>query len=185
MHHHNGRLMRQIVLAFLLLFLFSACEERIKPTVLGDLRGRELPSHESWNTTITFSESGTIKAILRVGHLAKYDDQNVTLLDGGIQVDFFNARGERTSVLTSREGKVFDETRDFEAIGNVVVVSADGTTLRTERLFWKNSVRRVYSDEFVTIVTPKEEIQGHGFESDENLMNYKIFRVTGKTTVGE
>jgi len=168
---------------FLLAFLSSSCEERIKPTVLEDVKRKELPTHESWNTTITFSDSGIIKAVLHVGHLAKYENERTTVLDGGVKVDFFNIRGEHTSVLTASGGKVDDHTHDFEAIGNVLVVSDSGTTLQTERLFWNNASRSVRTEEFVKIVSPKEEIQGHGFESDENLTNYKIFRVTGKTSM--
>lgn len=167
----------------LLLVISSSCEERIRPSILSDLRGKELPSHESWNTTITFSDSGTTKAILKVGHLAKYEYRQKTLLDAGLHVDFFDVNGRHTSVLTAQGGSVNDRTNDLEAVGTVIVVSDSGTTLETERLLWENSTRRVQSNDFVKIVSPKEEIQGHGLDSDQNLNNYKIFRVTGQMSL--
>ena len=134
-----------------LLLASSGCEERLKPSVLSDLKDRELPSHESWNSTITFSDSGKIKAVLRVGHLEKFEERQSTTLDGGLQVDFFDDDGHHTSVLTAVKGSVDDRTHDLVAVVNVVVVSDSGTTLRTELLHWKNSTRRVHSDEFVKI----------------------------------
>jgi LPS export ABC transporter protein LptC len=180
---------RTYTLLHFFLFTFSffilSCEERIKPSVLGGLNNAELPSHESWGSTITFSDSGQIRAILKVGHLRKFEDSQMTLLDGGLHVDFFDENGHHSSVLTSLEGKVDDRTKDFEAHGNVVVVSDSGTTLQTERLFWKKARRQVNSEEFVKIISPKEEIEGQGFESDENLKDYRIFHVTGKTTMAK
>jgi LPS export ABC transporter protein LptC len=174
-----------IFLFLMLPFVFGACEERIKPSVLSDLKTGDLPSHESWNSTITFSDSGRIQAVLNVGHLEKYEEAQRTYLDGGLHVDFFDVNGNHTSVLTALKGSVDDRTHDLEATGNVVVVSDSGTTLQTEQLFWKNATRRVHSDQFVKITSPKEEIQGQGLDSDETLKNYKIYRVTGQTRLRE
>jgi len=174
-----------IFLPLILPLVLYACEERIKPSVLTDLKTKDLPSHESWNTKITFSDSGRIQAILKVGHLEKYEEAQRTNLDGGLHADFFDDNGNHTSVLTALNGIVDDRTHDLEAMGNVVVVSDSGTTLETEQLFWKNSTRRVHSDQFVKIISPKEEIQGQGLDSDETLRNYKIYRVTGQTRLKE
>jgi LPS export ABC transporter protein LptC len=174
-----------IFFSLILTLVVCACEERIKPSVITDLKTNGLPSHESWNTTITFSDSGRIQAILKVGHLEKYEDVQRTILDSGLHVDFFDEKGNHTSVLTALNGIVDDRTHDLEAMGNVVVVSDSGRTLRTEQLFWKNSARRVHSDQFVKITSPKEEIQGQGLDSDEALKNYRIYQVTGQTRLKE
>ena len=122
---------------------------------------------------------------MKVGHLEKYEEAQRTDLDGGLYADFFDENGNHTSVLTALKGSVDDRAHDLEAIGNVVVVSDSGTTLQTEQLFWKNATRRVHSDQFVKITSPKEEIQGQGLDSDETLRNYRIYRVTGQTRLRE
>jgi LPS export ABC transporter protein LptC len=174
-----------IFLCLVVSLLLCSCEERIKPSVLTDLKTKDLLSHESWNTTITFSDSGRIQAVLKVGHLEKYEEAQRTDLDGGLHVDFFDENGHHTSVLTAIKGTVDDRTHDLEATGNVVVVSDSGSTLRTEQLFWRNSIRRVQSDQFVKITSLREEIQGQGLDSDQSLKNYRIYRVTGQTRLKE
>jgi len=174
-----------IFLPLILSVVLCACEERIKPSVLTDLNTKDIPSHESWNTTITFSDSGRIQAVLKVGHLEKYEETQRTYLDGGLHVDFFDENGNHISVLTALKGTVDDRTHDLEALGNVVVVSDSGSTLQTEQLFWKNSTRRVHSDQFVKITSQKEEIEGQGFDSDQTLKNYTVYRVTGRTRLNE
>jgi len=86
------------------LLALSGCEEKIKPSVV-TLNQKEIPSQESWNSTVMFSDSAKIKAILWAGHIASYTDQRYTLLGDSIHVDFFDEREQHTSLLTARRGR--------------------------------------------------------------------------------
>jgi LPS export ABC transporter protein LptC len=163
----------------------GGCEEKIKPSISSAGLGRDLPSQESWNASITFTDSGKVTAILHAGHIAMYAERSRTMLDSGVVVDFFDAQQRHTSVLTARSGVVNDLTKDFEAHGNVVVVSDSGTTLRTEVLYWLNAARKVQSPAFVEIDSPTEQIRGRGFESDQALRHYTVFKVTGEAKADE
>ncbi len=160
------------------------CEEKIHPDVR-PLSNAEVPDQESWNSTVRFSDSARVKAILWAGHIANFASQKVTYLSDSIHVDFFNEQEVHTSVLTARRGRVNDQTQDFEAHGNVVVVSDSGTVLRTDSLFWDNAGRKIHTDAFVDIVSPTEHLMGHGLVSDQSLRNYRIFRVTGQRTTND
>jgi LPS export ABC transporter protein LptC len=172
-----------IVCAFVLLSF--SCEEKLRPSVTSARMGKNNPSQESWDAKIVFSDSGKISAILHAGHIAIYEDQRITLLDSNIKVDFYDEKARHTSVLTARRGRVNDLTHDFEAYENVVLVSDSGGTLRTEELFWDNARALIHTDKFVDIVSPTEHIQGVGLESDQNLKNYTIKRVTGQAVANQ
>jgi LPS export ABC transporter protein LptC len=172
----------QIPIVILSMLLHLACEEKIKPSVLTSVDSKTIPQQESWNSHIVISDSGQIKAVVDAGYLKSYEFSRQTLMSEGVVARFYDEHGVQTSVLTSREAKVDEGTNNLEAIGNVLVVSSDSTKLRTERLFWDNRRQQVHSPEFVRINSPKEQLQGHGFESDQSLKNYKIFRVTGEAT---
>lgn len=170
---------RLILAAAVLCF---ACEEKIQPNILTQIDSRTLPQQESWNSTVTLSDSGLVKAVIKAGYIRVFEKPRQTLLSQGVTVDFFGDDGKKTSVLTSKEGKVDDLTNDLEAWGDVVVVSqTDSTRLQTDRLFWDNSRRLVHTPEFVRIASPREKIQGTGFEAEQNLHNYRVFRVSGQT----
>ena len=180
-NHRKSHLVQYSAMIFLLsVLLFAGCEEKVKPTVTNAAITQDFPTQESWNTTITMTDSGKLASILRAGHISSYADKQYTVFDSNVVVDFYDDQEHHTSVLTSRTGKVDDMTHDLEAHGNVVVVSDSGTTLRTEDLYWNNRTKKVYTPAFVDIVSPTEHIQGHGFESDRGLHNYSIFKVTGK-----
>lgn len=157
-------------------------EDRIKPSVFSSRLGGDIPTQESWNAKIVFTDSGRLTGILHAGHIAMFSQKKYTLLDSNITVDFFDQQQHHTSVLTALYGRVNDLNHDFEAHGNVVVVSDSGTTLRTDELYWSNATQRVTTPAFVDITSPTEHIQGHGFESDQGLKHYTIFKVTGQAT---
>jgi LPS export ABC transporter protein LptC len=160
--------------------LLNGCEEKVKPSVTSLEFSNDIPSQESWNATITFTDSGRVTGILRAGHILDYAMKRVTFLDSMITIDFFDDSMRHTSVLTAVQGLVNNATQDLEAHGNVIVVSDSGSTLRTESLYWTNRTQRIHTPDFVEITTPTESIQGHGFESDRSLKNRTIYKVTGR-----
>jgi LPS export ABC transporter protein LptC len=167
---------------FIILFLFSvilfSCENKFQPPKT-DYNRSEIPDQESWNSSVSFSDSGKIKAILKAGHISVYNVHNYTLIDSGAVVDFYKD-GEIVSTLTGKRGKVLEPSKDIEMYDSVIVISKkDNTTVNTQKMYWNNKLQKVSSDAFVKIKSPKEDIEGYGFESDQNLKNYKIYKVTG------
>lgn len=160
------------------------CEEKLRPSVVA-VNQTQLPSQESWNSTVTFTDSARIQAVLWSGHIAVYTAQQYTLLSDSVRVDFYDEFQHHTSVLTARRGRVNDRTQDLDAFDNVQLVSDSGTVLKTEHLLWDNATRTIRSDVFVEIISPTEHIMGHGLVSDQGLKNYKIFRVTGRAVTEE
>lgn len=169
------------MIALFFMLILTACEEKIKPSVVRIPVMDEVPAQESWNSTIFFSDSGKIKAILKAGHITQYIRKQRTFMDGGIRVDFFDLQEQHTSFLTANKGIVNDQNHDLEAQENVVVISDSGTTLRTENLQWTNATRIIHTKDFVSVTSPDETMQGEGLESDQSLKNYKIFHVAGQT----
>jgi len=92
------------------------------------------PDAESWQATITLTNEGAKRAVIRSGHLEKYNERQYILLDQNVDADFFNAEEVYTTNLKSKMAKI-DEEEDFLiAIGDVVVVvdqARDGQIVET------------------------------------------------------
>jgi len=174
--------MKYFVLILSILILFPFCSsKRVNPSIDGNLSIEELPSQESWNSVVTFSDSGKISAILYAGHLRKFDDKRETFLDKNIKIDFYDQQEIHTTTLTSINGRVDETTNNLYAIDSVVV-SSDSVTIKTDEMMWRNKDQKIVSDKFVTVISPKEKIQGYGFESDQGLKNYVIYNITYVTS---
>ncbi len=177
--------MRLLAIAAVGLVVFAVgCEEKLQPSIV-PFEGQGVPSQESWKSTITFSDSARITALLWAGYIAVYTDREYTLLGDSVHVDFFNLQGQHTSELTARRGRVNDRSRDFAAYDHVVVISDSGSVLKTDSLFWNSQTQKIETDAFVEIISPHEHIRGQGLVSDQSLKDYRIFKVTGEAVVEE
>jgi len=174
-----------IVLLFHVLFIiFFTCQNSSKNSE-EKRENLEFPDQEGWNSTMTSTKDGILSAVIRYGHMQRFKKRKVVEFDGGIEIDFYDEKGNHTSKLTSDEGKLNEGTNDIEAIKNVVVVSDSGINLKTEQIWWDNSVEKVVTDKFVTITTNKNDtLYGYGFESDQHLDNWSIRKVSGKAGRG-
>ncbi len=140
-----------------------------------------MPDQISWDFEAIFVDSSFTKAILNAKRARIYNMRRETLLDSGLRVEFMSkTSGKRVSLLTADSARIDDETKNMLAKGNVFVVSdSSHTTLETSLLEWDQKTQKLYSTEYVKIVSPNEVITGIGFESDPNLNNYKIKKVSG------
>jgi LPS export ABC transporter protein LptC len=174
--------MKRFFAFILIIFISLSCsEEKVQPQVEHSITMGEIPSNESWNSKTTFTDEGKIRAVLFSNHLKMFDKQKITLLDG-VKIDFYDKDQKKKSFLTSLRGKVDDVTKNMFAIDSVVAKNDSGVVLRTNELVWHNDNQKITSDKFVRITSPKEIIEGYGFESDQHLDNYVIFNVTYSST---
>ena len=164
-------------LTFFSITLF-ACSN-VESDKLGETR-EGLPDAESWNATITLTNKGSKRAIIKSGHLEKYQQRQYILLDQNVDADFFNENEIYTSNLKSEIAEI-DESKDFLiAMGNVVVVSDSGVTLFTDTLSWDNVDEKVFTDDSVVFITEQNDtLYGIGFKSDIELNNWEIVQPTG------
>jgi LPS export ABC transporter protein LptC len=164
----------------LLLASVAGCgTERSQPAAPAE-QNEDLPDQEGWDSIITASKDDRIAAVIRYGHMRGFSKRRVVEFDQGIVVDFYNPKGEHTSKLTADGGRLDEKTEEVEAIGNVVVISDSGMTLRTERLRWDRRGEKIVTDQFVTITTAEgDTLYGRGFESDPNLNNWLIRQPSG------
>lgn len=173
------RLLFLIILGGVAAYLAACSNDKVEPPKIDITSADSIPSQESFNTTVTFSDSGRVKAILVAGRIRVFTKFNYTLVDSNAKVDFYKD-GVYSSTLTGRRGKIYDGTKDVEVYDDVKLVSQDGSVLTTNKLLWVNKTQRIKSDEFVRITTKTDDIQGYGFEADQNLKNYVIYKVSGQ-----
>ncbi len=147
-----------------------------------NLPAGNFPDQESWNSTIILTKNGVNRAVIRAGHLRKYEQTSTILMNESVAVDFFNAQGGKSSHLTAQVARVNEKSNHLTARQNVVVVSDSGATLFTEALHWDHQKERITSDTTITLITEKRDtLRGIGFESDADLEQWTILKPTGVT----
>jgi LPS export ABC transporter protein LptC len=171
--------MRSIAFLLLLLIVVGCSSVGESGKKVADTK--PLPDQEIWNGRIEISNRGLKQSLVRAGHIQLFEDRNVTLMDSGVIVDFYNNQGQHSSVLTSYRARLEEKHDFFLAEGNVVVTSDSGAVLRTERLYWDRENRKIRSDTLVTMTTQYDSLRGFEFDANEDLRSWQLKRPTGMT----
>jgi LPS export ABC transporter protein LptC len=158
-------------------FLTSCSSNEVKPNAAPLASSDDLPSQTSAHTRMSFSSGGKIRAVMNAKGVRTFEQKRYTLLDSSVHVDFFDRDANHSSLLTSHRAFIDDNTKNMTAYDSVRVLSDSGTLVETDSLVWDNTTHKLRSDAFVRITEKTGRItRGHGFESDQDLINYKILQ---------
>jgi LPS export ABC transporter protein LptC len=173
---------RRVVSCLVLCIIHSGCSDDVQVAQTVDTSGIELDaSNTVWNTEIVFTDSVTTKATVHADRARIYASRQETLLDSNVVVYFFDKDGTQAAQLHCRKARVDNRTNTMYATGSVVIESAlSSTRVESNSMMWNGNTRKLSSPEYVKVNRPGEVLEGGvGFESDESMSNYRIFKVRG------
>ena len=156
--------------------LYISCSSRIE---INENDSQALKENEIWNPIIILSREET--KIVRAKSEKLYKNTNeMALLVGNVEVDFYNEEGNHVSILYSDSARIDEQNNNLHANGNVYVVSDSGYTLSTSKLLWDNRYEMIVAGDSVMFThTAGDTLYGIGFESDIDLERFKIFKPFG------
>ncbi len=162
---------------FFLLLIFFSCNNK---NIINDFVIKENYAVESiTNSTIKYTFNGKLKAIIKLGKMERFNDDQTIYLSEGVKLNFYK-NNNLISTLTSEKAEIDEKNNLLKAIVNVTLSDTEGKKLKSSSLFWNRDNNEVYTNENVTIKTKDEIIYGSGFKSDSRFEKYYIKNVKGK-----
>ncbi|HIE16529.1 MAG TPA: LPS export ABC transporter periplasmic protein LptC [Bacteroidales bacterium] len=170
---------REIIIIVVLL-LFTSCENDIKEvrTLTAD---NKLPEMRAIDITIFRSDSAKLYFQLSAKEMIEYsnDKDPYVLFPKGFYAKHFEDFPKPESSIRAKWAKYFVNEKLWWAKNNIIAENSKGEKLFAEELFWDQEKKIIYSDKYVKIQTLDEIIFGEGFESNQDISNYKIKKVKG------
>ena len=144
----------------------------------------ELIENEIWNPLIILSREESRVVTAKAERLFQSSNE-LALLVGNVEVDFFSEEGDHISILYSDSAQINEQSNNLHANGNVFVVSDSGYTLTTSKILWDNRYKMIIAEDSVMFTTTEgDTMYGVGFESDIDLDQWRIFQIYGVTREG-
>lgn len=97
----------------------------------------------------------------------------------GIYVEKFDTLFRTEASIKADTAYNYEKKKLWKLVGNVKVESLEGKTFETSLLFWDQGLAKIYSDKYIRIEEADKIITGIGFESNQDMTQYKIFNSTG------
>jgi lipopolysaccharide export system protein LptC len=102
----------------------------------------------------------------------QYQGQNMMVLEN-VKVTFYAKEG-RTIYLTGKQGKVYQDTKNVDLSGDVVLTSSDGYQLKTHSASYRHSEKIVSTGDPVEIDGEQIRLTGKGMLVDVEAKTFKI-----------
>lgn len=133
------------------------------------------------------SDSGLTRYRLKAKEMMVFEkaEEPFWYFPRGIYIEKFDTLFNIEASFEADTAYHWDKKGLWKAIGNVNILNLEGERFETELLYWDSNEERIYSDAFIRIEQHDKTITGIGFESDQNMTNYRIFRPQGSIPVGD
>lgn len=155
--------------------LFYACENDMEQ-IKAFSSPENQPVLEAKNFETLSTDSGEVRFLMKTPKLLKFENDGNAYFEfpSGIELKEYDENENIISSITADYARQYEKEKKWEAKNNVVASNDKGDTLKTELLYLEEKTQKIYTDEFVKIIRPDQTITGIGFESDQNLDNWKI-----------
>ncbi|MBN1251080.1 MAG: LPS export ABC transporter periplasmic protein LptC [Bacteroidales bacterium] len=172
-----------VILIFSVFTMLFSCSDDI-PVVNRITSKEDLPTVSIENLNTSYTENGKIKGKLKTPLLNQFDDVEEPYLKfpKGVSIVMYDKNGKTESSMSANYAIYHTSKQLWEAHDNVVMTNIKGDILKTDKLYGNEKEKKIYTDEFVTIISADgTQIKGvNGFESNTEFTIYKFFDVSGK-----
>lgn len=169
---------------------FIACQENDIEQVDVLVNDEELPVIMLDSASITYTDSGKLKARIKAGRVENYlyfdekskkETEEKLVMTHGVKGWFYDKQERLTSTLSAEKATRYDQERVTHIENDVRVVNSMGDSLTTEYLIWDENTNMIRSDQPVRVArqATNEIIFADGFESDVNFEEIRFKGVTG------
>ena len=175
-----------VVVVMLLLFTAS-CNGDNKEVVVVAFDPETTYTLRTTDYTTQFSDSGITRYRAIAKEFLKFDKakEPFSYFPEGIYVEKFDTLFNIEASLKADTAYNYEKKGLWKLIGNVRVENLEGKKFETSLLFWDQKEEKVYSDKYIRIQEDDKFITGIGFESNQNMTQYKIFNSQGVFPVSE
>ena len=141
------------------------------------------PTQTGKNITSIYTENGKLKVKMSSPVMQRFQnaEEPKTIFPNGLEIAFYNEAHVQTSSLKCKYAIYYESKKLWEARNDVVGKNEKGDVLHTERLFWNETEKTIYSNNFTKIIKADGTVsQGTRFRSDERFRNYSVQGFSGE-----
>ena len=173
--------------AAVMFVLFPACSGKDKNLADAITERDSLPSMKSLGVTTLISDSGITRYKIVTEEWTVFDKKNPPYwaFEKGVYLEKFDSLFRIDASIKADTAYYYEKKKLWELRRNVNIRNLNGDKFDTDLLFWDEKKEQIYSDKFIRIEQEDKIIEGYGFESNQELTEYKIKNTSGIFTVEE
>ena len=167
-----------VFIAVVMLFFYTACSNKNKDLVDIQYDPETVPSMNTDSVTMLVSDSGITRYKLVTDNWLVFDKakEPYWFFPKGIYIERFDSIFQVEATIKADSAWRYTDVLLWRVKGNVDIRNMEGEMFLSDELFWDEQSQRVYSDKYIEIKRGDTELKGYGFESNQQMTEYRIFR---------
>lgn len=163
------------------LLLLAACREERKLDVAASLHPDRMPTMSTKNISTLISDSGVIqyKIVAPLWEVYDHVDTPYWRFPDGLYLQKYDPYFHVIATVAADSARYYKNERLWRLEGNVEMTKVPKDLFLSQRVFWDQRSRQIYSDTFIHIENATHVLEGTGFISNENLSQYRILNPEG------
>lgn len=161
------------------MFFFSlSCKEKEQNLVSIAYDPEVVPTMITDTVTTLISDSGITRYKLMADVWKVFDKakEPYWFFPEGIHLERFTPDFSIEATVTADSAWYYSSKDLWRLKKNVHIENMKGEVFDSDEVFWDQKQERVYSDKYIEIKRGVTEIRGYGFESNQAMTEYRIFR---------
>lgn len=178
---HNRTDIKRMTAAFMgvvMLLFFISCNDKDENLVAFAYDPEEVPSMITDTVTTLISDSGITRYKLVTDVWMVFDKakEPYWFFPEGIYLERFTPEFSIEATVIADTAWYYSKKDLWKLVQNVRVENMDGDEFLSDELYWDQKNEKVYSDKYIEIKKGDTEMKGYGFESNQSMDDYRIFR---------
>ena len=172
------------IIAFLAMMLFSCSNP---DTVVMEIGSDDTLSGITADSVVFYrSDSGIVNLELRTPRMVRMETEDEIMeFPLGFDVYMYD-KGKKTTELHADYGKSYGKIHLIEARGNVIVKNFNSDeTVFSDKFFWYQDQKMIYTRSHVQIVTPDKQIEADSLVAKEDFSEYTMYSGSAMLDVDE
>ncbi len=173
-----GRSIIIIFIVVIMLLLGISCKKNKNKILHFEYDPETMPTMITKDVITLISDSGITRYKLKADLWKVYDraKEPYWFFPKGIYLERFDKEFSIEATVKADTAWSYRDKNLWQLKGNVEVENIEGDHFASEELFWDEKNDRVYSNKYIEIKTADAESKGYGFESNQKMTEYRIFR---------
>ena len=167
-----------VFLAIVMLFLYTACSNKDVDLVDIKFDPETTPSMNTDSVTMLISDSGITRYKLVADNWKVFDKAKdpYWFFPQGIYLERFDSIFQVEAKIKADSAWNYTDKKLWRLKGHVDIRNMVGEAFLSDELFWDQKAKKVYSDKYIEIKRGETELKGYGFESNQEMTDYRIFK---------
>lgn len=160
----------------------AGCKEDNRLGVARSIDPAHMPQLSTRNVSTLISDSGytKYKVVTPLWNVYGGDDRETYWsFPEGVYLRQLDHELEVVSTVAADSAHYFPNRKLWELFGDVEIDQKGKAYFYSERIYFDDRNKQIYSDTFIRIKTPTQTLEGIGFESNQELTRYRVLKPTG------